>query len=88
MFLEFYFFLILKSLEGLNGGLNLFINLILNKQLAEIKEKGAYQYGGCQKEFNKNDLIVKSNNVYWPANYPASGIFDNVNKIICFFIIN
>ncbi len=67
------------SLEGLNGGLNLFINLVLNKQLAETREKGAHKCGDCHKEFNKNDLLVKNNNVYWPANYPVSGVCDNVN---------
>jgi len=66
------------SLEGLNGGLNLFVNLIMNKQLSEIREKGAYVCNGFQKEFNKNDLLVKNNNVYWPANYPASDVCDNV----------
>lgn len=66
------------SLEGLNGGLNLFINLIINKQLSETREKGAHICGGCNKEFNKNELLVKNNNVYWPSNYPVSGVCDNV----------
>lgn len=67
-------------MEGLNGGLNLFINLILNKQLSEVREKGAHQCARCNKEFNKNELAFKNNNVFWPANYPANGVCDNVRN--------
>jgi len=56
----------------------------MNKQLSEAREKGAHKYGDCQEDFNKNDLVVKNNNVFWPANYPASGVCDNVMKIIIF----
>ena len=62
--------------------MNLFVNLILNKQYSETREKGAHVCNNCCKEFNKNELLVKNNNAYWPANYPSNGVCDSVN-IIC-----
>jgi hypothetical protein len=57
-------------LEGLNGGINLFINLNLNKELSLKREAGAYVCKETGREFNKVSLMAKGNNVYWPANFP------------------
>jgi len=56
--------------------------------LSEIREKGAYKCGHCHKDFNKNDLIVENNNVYWPGYHPETGVCDNVNKIFLFIFIS
>ena len=50
-------------MEGLNGGLNLFINLNLNKELSQKREDGAYVCKETEREFNKVTLTSKGNNV-------------------------
>ena len=74
-----FIFLISFSLEGLNGGLNLFINLNLNKELSLQREAGAYVCKETGREFNKVSLMAKGNNVYWPSNFPKT---ENVKNII------
>ena len=66
------------SLESVNGGISLFINLMLNKELSHKREQGNYQCLSCNKHFNKTSLIYKNNNVYWPATYPENGVCGDV----------
>jgi uncharacterized protein (UPF0212 family) len=36
----------------------------MNKHLSETIEKGAQKCPDCNKDFNKNYLLIKNNNVY------------------------
>ena len=71
-----FIYLFFFSLEALNGGVNLFLNLNMNKELSQKREPGAYVCKETGREFNKVNLTARDNNVYWPANFPK----DNVNK--------
>lgn len=62
----------------MDGGLNIFINLLLNKELSNKRETGAVECGGCLRHYNKTDLIYKDNNIYWPATYPKSNVCEDV----------
>ena len=69
---------LILSLESVNGGISLFINLMLNKELSHKRELGNCQCGGCNKKFNKTSLVYKNNNVFWPSTYPESGVCGDV----------
>jgi hypothetical protein len=62
----------------LNGGINLFLNLLLNKELSQKREEGRYQCKSCHREYNNVDLVYKDNNIFWQGNYPQSGICTDV----------
>ncbi len=66
------------SLDTLSGGVNLCLNLLLNKELSEKREEGKLDSSECGKEYNKTSLIYKNTNVYWPDNYPANNICEDV----------
>lgn len=66
----------------MNGGVNLFINLLFNKELALQREKGAYICNGCNREYNKTDLVYKQNNILWPASYPKDEVCVDVRRIL------
>ena len=74
------------SLESVNGGISLFINLMLNKELSGKREQGNYQCGGCGRQYNQTNLIYKNNNVYWPATFPENGICGDVR--ISYIVLN
>ena len=77
---SFFYFIGMYSLESVNGGISLFINLMLNKELSQKREHGNHQCGGCGKKFNKTSLIYKNNNIYWPSTYPENGVCGDVSN--------
>jgi len=79
----------LNSLETVNGGVNLCVNLLFNKELSEKREHGKYECSDCGKEYNKTSLAYKNTNVHWPENYPQSHICEDVyiyNNTYIYFI--
>jgi hypothetical protein len=63
----------------MEGGINLCLNLMLNKELAQKRSQGNCLCQGCLKTFNKTNLEYKNQNVYWPATFPESGVCTDVS---------
>lgn len=61
----------------MNGGLNIFINLLLNKELSQKRESGRHQCLDCGKEYNKTDLHYKNENINWNSYYPKNNYCDS-----------
>lgn len=73
-----------ENLESLDGGVSLFVNLLLNKELAGKREAGNCSCEGCGRNYNSKGLAYKDENINWPASYPKSGICDDVINFIIF----
>jgi hypothetical protein len=61
---------------------NIFLNLLLNKELSQKREAGRYQCKSCNREYNNVDLVYKDNNIFWEGNYPQSGVCNEVIYMI------
>jgi hypothetical protein len=73
------FYLFYLSLETVSGGINLFVNLLLNKEISQRRGEGVYECTGCERTYNKADLVLKNNNIYWPKSYPENELCEDVN---------
>jgi hypothetical protein len=62
--------------------MNLFVNLLLNKELSHRREEGAVECGGCGREYNKATLSYKDNNINWPATSPNNGVCGDVRVLL------
>lgn len=58
---------------------------MLNKELSEKRHQGSCQCTSCYKPYNKTSLEYKNQNVFWPANYPESGICSDVSLFLSNF---
>jgi hypothetical protein len=57
----------------LDGGVSIFVNLLLNKELAQKRESGRHECLDCGREYNKVHLAIKNFNVNWNSFYPENG---------------
>jgi adenylate kinase family enzyme len=62
--------------ENSHGGINLALNLMLNKEIAKEREQSKYVYAGCScdRTYYKNDVINKDKKFYLKNNFPENGI--------------
>lgn len=69
-----------KNLENQsNGGVNLVVNLQMNKEVAEERERIRFECGGCGREyFNKN--VTFQNGVNFDGSFPEDGVCVDVSK--------
>lgn len=51
--------------------------MLLNKELSLKRESGKHECQDCGRDYNKNDLIYKHNNIDWSGYFPENGFCDD-----------